>query len=78
MNIDNLFTMLKRYRGIVDITPHSIRHLCAVGMLRGGANILEIQELLGHSRLTSTQIYTHLHIEDLQAMHSKYHPRNSL
>ena len=57
------------------ITPHSIRHTCATLMLRGKADIRHIQELLGHSSLSSTQIYTRVEIGDLKKVHQKCHPR---
>jgi integrase/recombinase XerD len=57
------------------ITPHAIRHTCATAMLRGKADIRHIQELLGHSSLSSTQIYTRVEIGDLKKVHQKCHPR---
>jgi integrase/recombinase XerD len=57
------------------ITAHGLRHACAVGMLKNGADIRSIQELLGHRSLSSTQIYTRLTIEDLKKAHARYHPR---
>jgi integrase/recombinase XerD len=58
-----------------NITPHSLRHACATHMLKGGADIRHIQELLGHASLATTQRYTHLQIKDLKRAHRKYHPR---
>jgi integrase/recombinase XerD len=57
------------------ITPHSLRHTCATLMLRGRADIRHIQELLGHSSLSSTQIYTRVEIGDLKKVHHLCHPR---
>jgi integrase/recombinase XerD len=57
------------------ITPHALRHTCATLMLRGRADIRHIQELLGHSSLSSTQIYTRVEIGDLKKVHTKCHPR---
>jgi len=57
------------------ITPHALRHTCATLMLRGKADIRHIQELLGHSSLSSTQIYTRVEIGDLKKVHQKCHPR---
>jgi integrase/recombinase XerD len=57
------------------VTPHSLRHTCATQMLRGRADIRHIQELLGHSSLSSTQIYTRVEIGDLKKVHAKCHPR---
>lgn len=57
------------------LTAHSLRHACATHMLRRGASIRHIQELLGHRQLSTTQLYTHLEIEDLKAVHARTHPR---
>jgi integrase/recombinase XerD len=58
-----------------NISPHTFRHTCATLMLRNKANIRHIQELLGHSSLDSTQVYSHVSITDLKEVHSKCHPR---
>jgi integrase/recombinase XerD len=58
-----------------NVHPHTFRHTCATGMLRNKANIRVVQELLGHSSLNSTQIYTHLSITDLKEVHARCHPR---
>ena len=57
------------------IRPHRLRHACATHMLRGGADIRHIQKLLGHASLSSTQIYTHVEVSDLKAVHRRFHPR---
>jgi integrase/recombinase XerD len=62
----------------IPITPHSFRHACATHMLKGGADIRYVQELLGHSDLSSTQIYTKLDISFLKQAHKRYHPRERL
>jgi len=59
----------------VRISPHGFRHACATHMLAGGADIRYIQELLGHSALSSTQIYTKIDISTLKQAHKMYHPR---
>jgi integrase/recombinase XerD len=58
-----------------NITTHTFRHTCATLMLKNKANIRHIQELLGHSSLESTQVYTRVSITDLKEVHSKCHPR---
>ncbi len=58
-----------------NITPHSLRHSFASHMLQQGANIREIQELLGHENISTTQIYTHLNIRKIKQDYKKYHPR---
>lgn len=54
---------------------HLFRHSCATDMHRGGADIRYVQELLGHARLDTTQIYTHVSITALQEVHGRCHPR---
>jgi integrase/recombinase XerD len=54
---------------------HLFRHSCATDMHRGGADIRHVQEMLGHARLDTTQIYTHVSITALQEVHTRCHPR---
>lgn len=54
---------------------HSFWHACATHMLRNGAPIRQLQEMLGHASLATTQLYTRVTINDLRAMHAKFHPR---
>ncbi len=61
-----------------NVTTHTFRHTCATHMLKNGAPIRHIQELLGHESLESTQIYTKVTINDLKEIHAKYHPGESL
>ncbi len=61
-----------------NVTTHTFRHSCATHMLKNGAPIRHIQELLGHESLESTQIYTKVTINDLKEIHAKYHPGESL
>ncbi len=56
------------------VTTHCLRHTCATHMLKNGAPIRHIQEMLGHASLDSTQIYTRVTINDLKQIHAKYHP----
>ncbi len=53
---------------------HLFRHSCATDMHRGGADIRYVQEMLGHERMETTQIYTHVHIDALQRIHTRCHP----
>ena len=57
------------------ITPHSFRHACGTHLLKAGADIRYVQELLGHADLSSTQIYTKLDLTFLKKAHTKFHPR---
>ena len=61
-----------------NITTHTLRHTCATHMLRNGAPVRHLQEMLGHESLESTQIYTHVTINDLKEIHAKYHPGDNL
>jgi integrase/recombinase XerD len=56
------------------VSTHTFRHTCATHMLRNGAPIRHLQEMLGHESLESTQIYTRVTINDLKKIHAKYHP----
>lgn len=57
------------------ISPHTFRHSCATHMLRAGAPIRHLQEMLGHASLATTQVYTRITINDLREAHKKFHPR---
>ena len=58
-----------------NITPHSLRHSFATHLLKEGAGIREIQELLGHENVSTTEIYSHMDIEKLKTDYKKFHPR---
>jgi integrase/recombinase XerC len=62
--------------GAPDMGPHGLRHSAATHLLEGGADLRAVQELLGHATLTSTQIYTHVTVERLRAIHDRSHPRS--
>lgn len=69
--------MATRARFTRPLRPHMLRHTFATHLINNGCDVRAVSEMLGHSSLSTTQVYTHLTIDKLKEIHNKYHPRNS-
>jgi integrase/recombinase XerD len=74
-----LWLIIKHYADEIgmgsEVTPHTLRHSFATHMLSGGAGLREVQKLLGHANISTTQVYTHVNSERLREVYDESHPR---
>ena len=76
-SVQRLVTKYQKKAGLgIHITPHSLRHTFATDLLQGGADLREVQELLGHKNVSTTQIYTHVTNRRLRDVHTRAHSGN--
>ncbi|MFO7906605.1 MAG: site-specific tyrosine recombinase XerD [Pirellulaceae bacterium] len=74
-----IWELVKKYAARVGVpptvSPHTLRHSFATHLLAGGADLRQVQEMLGHASIATTQIYTHVDLTRLKKVHQQFHPR---